>query len=98
LHMLRHLSLMLTEVRPGGKGYSARIFDQMSLSCLYLRSPCARVGRGGVRRRWIGADDALARRGTGEGRCLGGRTEGHTSLMKPSSTAEKGCRFCCAFF
>ena len=21
LHMLRHLSLMLTEVRPGGKGY-----------------------------------------------------------------------------
>ena len=41
LHMLRHLSLMLTEVRPGGKGYSASIFDQMSLSCLYLRSPCA---------------------------------------------------------
>ena len=77
LHMLRHLSLIFTEVRPGGKGYlirvwvraelglasrlrararararargfgaargySARIFAQMSLSCLYLRSPCAR--------------------------------------------------------
>ena len=86
LHMLRHLSLMFTEVRPGGKGYlirvwvraelglasrlrararararargfgaargySARIFAQMSLSCLYLRSPCARdAARGGARR------------------------------------------------
>lgn len=59
LHMLRHLSLIFTEVRPGGKGYSARIFAQMSLSCLYLRSP---------------------------------------SLMKPSSTAENGIRFGCAFF
>ena len=30
------------------RGYSARIFAQMSLSCLYLRSPCARdAARGG---------------------------------------------------
>ena len=69
LHMLRHLSLMLTEVRPGGKGYSASIFDQMSLSCLYLRSPCAytrgaRLDGTALARRWRGAVEA----GRGEAR------------------------------
>ena len=42
------------------RGYSARIFAQMSLSCLYLRSPCARdAARGGV----DGAVEAAGRDG-----------------------------------